>query len=53
MGVETSQGERIGARHIVVAPGREGADWLKERAQELDPHTPEIAEAISELGGGG
>jgi len=36
VGVETSQGERIGARCIVVAPGREGADWLKERAQELE-----------------
>jgi len=35
VGVETSDGERIGARYIVVAPGREGADWLKERAQEL------------------
>ena len=35
VGVETSDGERIGARYVVVAPGREGADWLKERAQEL------------------
>jgi len=35
VGVETSEGERIGARYVVVAPGREGADWLKERAQEL------------------
>ncbi|MEA3345225.1 MAG: FAD-dependent oxidoreductase [Chloroflexota bacterium] len=35
VGVETSEGERIEARHIVVAPGREGADWLKEVAQEL------------------
>jgi len=36
VGVETSRGETMGARYIVVAPGREGADWLKERAQELD-----------------
>ena len=35
VGVETAEGERIEARYIVVAPGREGADWLKERAQEL------------------
>ena len=35
IGVETSDGERIGARYIVVAPGREGADWLKDRAHEL------------------
>jgi uncharacterized FAD-dependent dehydrogenase len=35
VGVETSQGERIEAGCTVVAPGREGADWLKDRAQEL------------------
>jgi len=35
IGIETSDGERIRARYVVVAPGREGADWLKERAQEL------------------
>jgi len=35
VGVETSQGERVGAPYVVVAPGREGADWLKERAEEL------------------
>lgn len=35
VGVETSDDERIGARYVVVAPGREGAGWLKERAEEL------------------
>jgi uncharacterized FAD-dependent dehydrogenase len=35
VGVETSKGERIASHCTVVAPGREGADWLKERAQEL------------------
>jgi len=36
VGVETSDGESIRAQYVVVAPGREGADWLKERAQELN-----------------
>lgn len=35
VGVETCDGESIRAHYVVVAPGREGADWLKERAQEL------------------
>ncbi len=34
-GVETSTGEEIPARHVILAPGREGADWLTKLAREL------------------
>ncbi|MEW5762425.1 MAG: FAD-dependent oxidoreductase [Bacillota bacterium] len=34
-GVETAEGEVIGARFVVVAPGREGADWLAREAERL------------------
>jgi uncharacterized FAD-dependent dehydrogenase len=34
-GVETAAGERLTARYVVVAPGREGADWLSQLAHEL------------------
>jgi hypothetical protein len=34
-GVETSKGEILTARHVVVAPGREGADWLRKLASDL------------------
>jgi uncharacterized FAD-dependent dehydrogenase len=34
-GVETSQGEAILARHVILAPGREGADWLTQLARDL------------------
>jgi uncharacterized FAD-dependent dehydrogenase len=36
IGVETEQGERIEARAVIVAPGREGAAWLKSVADELE-----------------
>jgi hypothetical protein len=35
-GVETAQGERFEAETVVVAPGREGAAWLKGISEELD-----------------
>jgi uncharacterized FAD-dependent dehydrogenase len=35
-GVETSKGEVIEGRHVVVAPGREGAPWLQEVAKQLN-----------------
>jgi hypothetical protein len=35
VGVETESGERIGADAVIVAPGREGAAWLKAMADEL------------------
>jgi uncharacterized FAD-dependent dehydrogenase len=35
-GVETAQGEVLTAAHVIVAPGREGADWLAELARNLD-----------------
>ena len=35
-GVETADGGVFSARHVVVAPGREGADWLSRLARELD-----------------
>ncbi|MBL7199432.1 MAG: NAD(P)/FAD-dependent oxidoreductase [Anaerolineae bacterium] len=34
-GLETEKGERIEAGTVIVAPGREGASWLKSRAEEL------------------
>ena len=34
-GVQTEDGERIEAGAVVVAPGREGASWLKTKAEEL------------------
>ncbi|MFW6135866.1 MAG: NAD(P)/FAD-dependent oxidoreductase [Chloroflexota bacterium] len=35
VGVETNDGERIEAEAVIVAPGREGAAWLKSVADEL------------------
>ena len=35
-GVETASGEAIEGNFVVVAPGREGADWLLGEAQRLD-----------------
>ena len=34
-GVETAEGERLTARYVIVAPGREGADWLTSLARDL------------------
>jgi uncharacterized FAD-dependent dehydrogenase len=35
-GVETSQGEILMAPYVIVAPGREGADWLARIARHLE-----------------
>lgn len=35
VGVETERGEVIEAPRVIVAPGREGAEWLKRVAAEL------------------
>jgi len=34
-GVETENGERIESAAVIVAPGREGASWLKATAKQL------------------
>ncbi|MCK4274454.1 MAG: NAD(P)/FAD-dependent oxidoreductase [Dehalococcoidales bacterium] len=34
-GVETEDGERFLCRYLVLAPGREGADWLSNEADRL------------------
>jgi len=34
-GVETTKGERISGKYVIVAPGRSGAEWLKLEAQLL------------------
>jgi uncharacterized FAD-dependent dehydrogenase len=34
-GVETTQGETLTAPYVIVAPGREGADWLTQLARDL------------------
>mgnify|MGYP001825405595 CR=1 FL=1 len=34
-GVETTKGQTLGAPHVIVAPGREGADWLTQLARDL------------------
>jgi hypothetical protein len=36
VGVETERGERMEAQAVIVAPGREGAAWLKAVADELE-----------------
>ncbi|MCL6519574.1 MAG: NAD(P)/FAD-dependent oxidoreductase [Armatimonadetes bacterium] len=36
VGVETSTGEVIEGDFVIVAPGREGADWLVEESRRLD-----------------
>jgi len=38
-GVETTKGERIFGKYVVVAPGRSGAEWLKCEAQSLGLRT--------------
>ncbi|MFQ5812775.1 MAG: NAD(P)/FAD-dependent oxidoreductase [Anaerolineae bacterium] len=35
-GVETAKGEVIEGKYVVVAPGREGASWLKEVSKQLN-----------------
>ncbi|HSJ58923.1 MAG TPA: NAD(P)/FAD-dependent oxidoreductase [Anaerolineae bacterium] len=35
-GVETSKGETIRAPYVILAPGREGADWLTRLARDLE-----------------
>jgi len=34
-GVETTKGERVMGKYIIVAPGRSGAEWLTTEAQTL------------------
>ena len=34
-GVETSSGERFDCHYLILAPGREGADWLSTEAKRL------------------
>ncbi|MBE0431520.1 MAG: FAD-dependent oxidoreductase [Dehalococcoidia bacterium] len=33
--VETDNGERLGCRYVILAPGREGAEWLCNEAKTL------------------
>ncbi|MBI4295305.1 MAG: NAD(P)/FAD-dependent oxidoreductase [Chloroflexi bacterium] len=35
-GVETDDGQSLRATSVIVAPGREGADWLVQQAHRLD-----------------
>jgi uncharacterized FAD-dependent dehydrogenase len=35
VGVETEQGDTIYARYVIVAPGRDGADWFSKEAMRL------------------
>jgi len=34
-GIETETGERFDCRYLILAPGREGADWLSKEAKRL------------------
>jgi len=34
-GVETTKGEKLYGKYVIVAPGRSGAEWLKFEAQSL------------------
>jgi uncharacterized FAD-dependent dehydrogenase len=36
VGVETADGEVLTAPYVIVAPGREGADWLTHLARDLE-----------------
>lgn len=38
-GVETADGEIIESNYVILAPGREGADWLVEEARRLELET--------------
>jgi len=38
-GVETVNGEKFFGKHVIVAPGRSGAEWLKAEAQALGLET--------------
>lgn len=38
-GVETKDGTQIEADYVIVAPGREGADWLADEAKRLNLRT--------------
>ncbi len=35
-GIETESGERFDCRYLILAPGREGADWLSTEANRLN-----------------
>lgn len=35
-GIETEEGDRFYCRYLVLAPGREGADWLSREASRLN-----------------
>ncbi|MFH1169093.1 MAG: FAD-dependent oxidoreductase, partial [Chloroflexota bacterium] len=35
-GVETEAGDRFDCRYLILAPGREGADWLSTQAKRLN-----------------
>ncbi|MFC1905312.1 NAD(P)/FAD-dependent oxidoreductase [Chloroflexota bacterium] len=35
VGVETNRGEKLKCRYLILAPGREGADWLTREAERL------------------
>lgn len=34
-GVETTDGEKLSAKYVIVAPGRVGADWLRSETETL------------------
>jgi uncharacterized FAD-dependent dehydrogenase len=34
-GIQTDDGQRIESRYLIIAPGREGADWLLKEAARL------------------
>ncbi len=38
-GISVAGGEKISGRHVILAPGREGAQWLSGVARELDIKT--------------
>jgi len=35
-GIETKTGERLHCHYLILAPGREGADWLAKEARQLE-----------------
>jgi hypothetical protein len=36
VGIETEAGDRLDCRYLILAPGREGADWLSAQSRQLN-----------------
>jgi hypothetical protein len=48
-GIETKEGQRFECRYIIIAPGREGADWLVHEAEQIAPSRDLLPHTVSNL----